>query len=84
MRGIYVQEGFPCFLTTEHTDADVDAIVEAFAQSLDELQRVGILRLARSTRPANRPAEVALTEEQTEIWLAAQMGDEASCASTNR
>jgi amino acid adenylation domain-containing protein len=77
LRGIYVQEGFPSFLTTEHTDADVDTIVEAFMQSLDELQRVGIMSSAVASAP---PAEVALTEEQTEIWLSAQVSDEASCA----
>ncbi len=77
LRGIYVQEGFPSFLGTEHTDADSDAIVEAFAQSLDELQSVGILA-ARFT--PQMPAEVSLTEEQTEIWLSAQVSDEASCA----
>ncbi len=77
LRGIYVQEGFPSFLTTEHTDADVDTIVAAFAQSLDEIQSVGILASTVAPRP---PAEVALTEEQTEIWLSAQVSDEASCA----
>ena len=71
-RGIYIQEGFPCFLTTEHTAQDVDAIVRAFAESLDELQGAGIF--------AHALPESALTEEQTEVWLAAQLGDEASCA----
>ncbi|HEX8805874.1 MAG TPA: aminotransferase class III-fold pyridoxal phosphate-dependent enzyme, partial [Candidatus Aquilonibacter sp.] len=77
LRGIYVQEGFPSFLTTEHTDVDVDTIVEAFTQSLDELQHVGILSSQVATAA---PTEVALTEEQTEIWLSAQVSDEASCA----
>jgi amino acid adenylation domain-containing protein len=86
LRGVYVQEGFPSFLGTEHTDADVDAIVSAFAESLGELQSVGILASGAARREAAAPAaltasaEVPLTEEQTEIWLSAQVSDEASCA----
>ncbi len=82
LRGIYVQEGFPCFLTTEHTDADVAAVVAAFASSLEELGDAGILRaraIPAQTGPA-REVAVPLSEEQTEVWLSAQMSDEASCA----
>ncbi len=82
-RGVYVQEGFPCFLTTAHTQADVDRIVAVFAESLDDLQSAGILAatFAAAPQPAAGVASAnALTEQQTEIWLAAQMGDEASCA----
>jgi acyl transferase domain-containing protein len=84
-RGVYVQEGFPCFLTTEHSAADIDVIVGAFADSLTELASAGIF----AARPAHdrssqsapaQPATIALTEAQTEIWLAAQLGDEASCS----
>ncbi len=37
-KGVHVQEGFPCFLTTAHTDADLDFVREAFRQSLREMQ----------------------------------------------
>ena len=50
LRGIYVQEGFPCFLTTEHSEADVAQIVAAVRESLDELQSVGYPRPASSSR----------------------------------
>jgi amino acid adenylation domain-containing protein len=73
-RGIYIQEGFPCFLTTAHTDDDVESIVNAFSESFDELASADIFRSAGAQPP------IPLTEEQTEIWLAAQLGDEASCA----
>ena len=102
-RGIHIQEGFPCFLTTAHSDADMERIYQAFEQSLDALQSVGILGTGRQSPPAlaapmpvtpARPpvidssphaaltslAEVPLTESQLEIWLAAQLGDDASCA----
>jgi len=36
-KGIHIQEGFPCFLTTAHTDADLDFVREAFRSSLKEM-----------------------------------------------
>ena len=116
-RGIHIQDGFPCFLTTAHSDADFDRIYDAFESTVEELQSVGILGNPSSdlaTTPATMPATAAggsqgtaaarasgalpdvaepvdvaepadggptpLTESQMEIWLAAQLGDEASCA----
>ncbi len=73
-RGIHIQDGFPCFLTTTHSEADFEAIYAAFADSLQELGGVGIVGVA------DTPDAFPLTESQLEIWLAAQMGDEASCA----
>jgi amino acid adenylation domain-containing protein len=91
LRGIHIQDGFPCFLTTAHSDADIRHIHEAFRDSVTELNAAGILgrppgeRLvagaaAATAAPQGSGAGLALTESQTEIWLAAQMGDEASCA----
>src|SRR5260370_4435985 len=96
-KGIYLFEGFRCFLTTSHSDADMAAIVRAFDESIMEMQAGGIFQeqsgLAfegNKNRPAipletavQNPApaiEVPLTEAQMEIWLSAQLGDDASCA----
>lgn len=91
--GINVQEGFPCFLTTEHGEAEVSAIRTAFGEALDALQAGEIIAggtvQARLTPPppANDsvpdasvplPDVVPMTEPQREIFLAAQMGDAAS------
>ncbi|HEY6455787.1 MAG TPA: amino acid adenylation domain-containing protein [Steroidobacteraceae bacterium] len=86
LRGIHIQDGFPCFLTTAHSERDYEHILEAFDASLAELSAVGIL--GKSAPPSAAAAAshggaltgLPLTESQTEIWLAAQMGDEASCA----
>jgi amino acid adenylation domain-containing protein len=88
-RGIHIQDGFPCFLTTTHSDADFEKIYRAFEGSLEELQSVGILGTGQAGTPAAAAAAtvsapvvaaVPLTESQLEIWLSAQMSDEASCA----
>ncbi|MDP1908633.1 MAG: aminotransferase class III-fold pyridoxal phosphate-dependent enzyme, partial [Hyphomicrobium sp.] len=75
--GVHVQEGFPCFLTTAHSDADIAAIESAFVSALDALEAGGILEAAR---PLDVLESAPLTESQLEILVAAQMGDDASCA----
>jgi len=96
-KGIYLLEGFPCFLTTTHSDADIATIVRAFDESIAEMQAGGILQgrseltaqgieKTSSAAPVLRvqqPApsiEVPMTEAQMEVWLSAQLGDDASCA----
>ena len=82
LRGVHIQEGFPCFLTTTHGDAEIDTIADAFRDSLASLQSAGILLPPGTAVPCavQTPTEAPLTEAQLEIWLAAQFGDAASCA----
>ena len=91
-KGIHIQEGFPCFLTAAHTDADIAKIVSAFKDSVIELQAGGFLngpghsqevKVEAPKAPAKVvewPKELPLTESQMEIWLSARLSDEASCA----
>ncbi len=94
MNGIHTQDGYPCFLTTEHSEADFQAIAQAYRDAVDALQSVGILAPKGVSAPATvveapvrqiaiateRPQSAPLTEAQSEIWLAAQLGEEASCS----
>jgi amino acid adenylation domain-containing protein len=92
-KGIHVREGFPCFLTTAHSDADIEQIIEAFKQSALEMLAAGFF----STSPGDgqisdveapsivadqseSAAEVKMTEPQQEIFLAAKLDDDASCS----
>jgi len=88
-QGIHIQEGFPCFLTTAHTDADLEYVREAFRNGLAQMQKGQALpQLAATSTPApapmTKPAAVAkdipITEQQREILLGSQLGDEANCA----
>ncbi len=78
LKGVHIQEGFPCFLTTAHTEADLDHIVRAFRESIAEMQDGGFL--PAPVRSVSVQYEVPLTEAQMEIRLSAQMGDEESCS----
>ncbi len=88
LNGVHIQDGYPCFLTTAHNEDDFDTIAKAFRDSLDAMQAVGIFtakeELSAPARQmsatAAKPLSAPLTEAQTEIWLAAQAGDEASCS----
>ncbi|WP_434661725.1 amino acid adenylation domain-containing protein [Paraburkholderia sp. A3BS-1L] len=82
--GIHIMEGFPCFLTTSHSDEDIRRIGDAFIETLAALQAVGILggttQALAGTQPVEREPLVQspLTEPQKEIWMSAQQGHEAS------
>ena len=43
LNGVHIQDGYPCFLTTAHTEEDFRFIAKAFRDGVDALQAVGIL-----------------------------------------
>ena len=91
-KGIHIQEGYPCFLTTAHSDADLAAVEAAFRATILEMQEGKVLpsnatSLAFDDRAGMHesalpiaPARVPLTEPQQEIFLSAALHDEANCA----
>ncbi|SMD46318.1 amino acid adenylation domain-containing protein [Aquiflexum balticum DSM 16537] len=40
-KGIHIYDEFPCYLTTKITEEDVDRIISAFKESIDELMKAG-------------------------------------------
>lgn len=43
-KGVHVCDGFPCFLTEAHTDAEVDLICKLFGESVHEMIETGFFR----------------------------------------
>lgn len=43
LKGIHVIEGFACFLTTAHSNADIQKIISCFEESLMELKEFGFI-----------------------------------------
>ena len=79
--GIHMRDGFPCFLTTAHSDEDVAKIVAAFKASVAEMQASGFLPgssvdLGESAGPvnANTPpvpgARLGRDPDGTPAWYA--------------
>jgi amino acid adenylation domain-containing protein len=95
-KGIHIQEGYPCFLTTSHSESDLEAIEAAFRETVEEMQESNVLprsgsheagAAATTAAPAMHasaltaaPSYVPITEAQREIYFAAALGDEANCA----
>ena len=52
-RGIHMWEGRPSFLTTAHTEADINLVLKAFKETIVEMQRGGFL-------PGEPPQETAV------------------------
>ncbi|HEX2758286.1 MAG TPA: aminotransferase class III-fold pyridoxal phosphate-dependent enzyme, partial [Thermoanaerobaculia bacterium] len=86
-KGVHVLEGFPCFMTTAHTEEDLDFVLNAYEESIAEMQEGGLFAPPPSPAGAGEPGGedlepvvVPLTEAQREVWLASRMGEDASCA----
>ena len=52
-KGIHIWDGFPCFMTESHTDAELDAIIRQFTDSIDELITAGLFagKAAETPKP---------------------------------
>ncbi|MEH2228580.1 MAG: amino acid adenylation domain-containing protein [Nostoc sp.] len=75
-KGVYVWEGRTFYLSTAHTDADIEHVIGAVKESVVEMQQGELLPPA----PISKTLEIPLTAAQKELWFLAQMGDEVSRA----
>ena len=92
-RGVHVREGFPCFLTTAHSDEDIERTYQAFKESALEMLAAGLFSTSPGgsrtssvdtpsivTELSESTTHVMLTEPQHEIFLAAKLDDDVSCS----
>ena len=62
-KGVYIWEGRNCFLSTAHTDADIEHIVKAVQHSITDLQHGGFL--AYKAEPSNGQIQSVSSIAQT-------------------
>lgn len=94
-KGVYVCETRNCFLSTAHTEEDIEHVIRAVRESVDELREAEFLpqipeaagprpvagqAAAHATAPRADATRVPLTESQRQVWAMAQMGDEEARA----
>lgn len=92
-KGVYVSETRSCFLSTAHTDEDIEHVISAVKRTVVAMREGGLLPSASSVadgddgaqalRPvsSNQTARaLPLTEAQKAIWALTQMGEDASRA----
>lgn len=89
-KGIYVWEGRNCFLSTAHTDEDLERVLTAVRESVEEMRSGGFLP-QRTTGAGATGLTVGLvdnaerdvfptTPEQQQLWVLTQISPEASVA----
>ncbi|HSD64458.1 MAG TPA: amino acid adenylation domain-containing protein, partial [Ignavibacteriaceae bacterium] len=87
-KGIHILEGFPMFLSEAHSENDIRHIIDAFKESVIELQENGFFPAPlgpENVKSINNQKEVPVTlnrfplsEAQKEMWIGAQMRPEAA------
>ncbi|MEZ2335808.1 amino acid adenylation domain-containing protein [Mucilaginibacter sp. RCC_168] len=55
LKGIHIWDLFPCFLTTAHTDEEVDQIINKFGESVVELIKAGFM-------PSEKPRQTIIAQ----------------------
>ncbi len=80
-KGIYIWEWRNCFLSTAHTDGDIDQIIKAVKESIEELRAGGFLKTPTGqTAPAPAKQRIPLNEAQKQLWALAQIDKDGSLA----
>lgn len=58
LKGVHILEGFPSYLTVSHSPEDLDRVVRAFGESVEEMLEAGFFRRrAKAEAAAPRPGE---------------------------
>jgi amino acid adenylation domain-containing protein len=73
--GIHVWEGRPGFLSTAHDESDFSALHQGFVQAGTMMKEAGFFADSSLS-----PEEFEWTPAQSELWIAFQLGDDASAA----
>lgn len=87
-RGVYVCDTRKCYLSSAHTDQDVELVSETIKHSAEALREGGFLtseRQIQSTVPpfsqkANAPGTFPMTEAQKGLWTVSSLSPTASSA----
>ena len=79
-KGVYVWEGNNRFLSTAHTDEDIEQVIRSVKESVVEMQEGGFFPPSEISINEKELIKVPLVEAQKELWFLAQIGDETSRA----
>ena len=64
--GVYVWEGRACYVSTAHTDADLESVKAAVRRTVDAMREGGFLPPRAQPRPPAAPYRIPMTEAQTD------------------
>src|SRR5215213_5970923 len=91
---VYTWEGRNCFLSTAHTDQDIEKVISAVKETAAEMRAGGFIPERTSQTeavpapvlrtdvglPASEPRLIPTTIAQKELWILTQFGEDASRA----
>lgn len=77
--GLYIWEGRNLFLSTAHSDHDVDAVVERVARSVADLTAVGFIP-AKLPAAAKAPMALPLSAAQKQLAILAALSEQGAAA----
>lgn len=66
-KGIHILDGFPCFMTEAITTADINLMIDAFIESLDEMIEVGFFPSANQANLTYDPSAVVIDSNHPPI-----------------
>jgi amino acid adenylation domain-containing protein len=78
-KGIYIWEWRSCFLSTAHSDADIQRFVDVVQESLDDLRQAGFVGKPSGTR-AGTPTRAPLSDAQQQLALLLNIENTSSLA----
>jgi len=78
-KGIYIWEWRSCFLSTAHSDEDIQRFVDVVQESVEDLRRGGFTPRS-SARPSGTTRSAPLSEAQRQLWLLLQIEKTSSIA----
>ncbi|MBS1974594.1 MAG: aminotransferase class III-fold pyridoxal phosphate-dependent enzyme, partial [Bacteroidetes bacterium] len=84
-KGIHILDGFPCFMTEAHSASEIDAIIAAFEESVNEMTEAGFFpfakpnaNIANQTLPFNEApipgARLGKDKEGNPAWFISDPG----------
>ena len=90
-RGVHILDNFPCFMTTAHSEADVQLIATAFKDSVRELQesdflprhKVPVAMVFDAAKPPVPGARLGKDAEGRPAWFVANPNDPAKYLKVN-
>ena len=60
-KGVHIWDGFPCFITEAHTDAEVDLVIKLFSESINEMIAADFFKTSLNTTSSKEGAAPAHT-----------------------
>ena len=87
-KGVYTWENRICYLSTAHTEEDVEQVIRAVEESVEEMRRGGFFADSGGSPPrgdgrteaAKEKRSLPLNPAQQELWFLTHLSDEASQA----